>query len=202
MQGANNDIMLGIIRSKLLHFINRREKAYQSIVNKGQTVPDYSSKISAINDLRVQLKASEGWSLESNLNWIHAMNDKLIKILPSEFNDDPKQKRYRKHMLDLVSYCEDLFNSKPMFQNLIPTTMPEKIVKVKSTVLPARFGCSEDYFNAHIKDQDLTVLWATHEFMGVKDGTGEEWSVPKSFIENYPDHRTVGQEQTFGRRAS
>lgn len=108
---------LTIIRSKLSCFISRRERAYRAVVTGGHPVPDYAAKIRAINMLRNQLQASTAWDLQSNLRWIHAMRHLVTELLPYEFHDDPKQKVYRKHMVDLLNYCEDLLDSKPLFHS-------------------------------------------------------------------------------------
>jgi hypothetical protein len=113
---ADNNIIRDIIRSKIKCFINRRKRAYDSIVNAGYAVPDYAHKNRTIEALRIQLQASESWDLKAHLNWIHAMHDDITALLPYEFHDDPKQILYRKHMVDLLRYCEDLLNSKPLFQ--------------------------------------------------------------------------------------
>lgn len=179
---ANSEtITLGVIRDKLASLINRRAKAYEASIRKGHIIPHYAEKIRAIKALRAQLMASDGWELQSNLRWIHAMKGDLLLILPAEFHSDEKQKRYRKHMLDLIGFCEDLLNCKPLFSTINPTFMLfKKTVRVKGTVFADRFGCSEKYFAQHIKDHDLVVIWETGEFVGVKDGNAEEWSVPKT----------------------
>jgi hypothetical protein len=94
-----------------------RERAYKAVRSKGHPVPDYSLKMKAINSLRVQLSASAEWDLQSNLRWIHAMRHQIVELLPYEFHDDQKQLLYRKHITDLLNYCEDLLNSK---RNLKP----------------------------------------------------------------------------------
>lgn len=63
----------------------------------------------------------------------------------------------------------------------------------------SRFGCSEIYFNNHIKGRDLRVMWETVDFVGVKDANDEEWSIAKTHLVTTAP-KTVGEEQTFGRR--
>lgn len=105
------------LRARLMRFLNRREKAYKEIIKRGFRVPGYSHKAAAINAIRVQLRASETWTLRSHCLWISAMRDQLVSLLPFEFHDDPKQVAYRKHMIDLLCFCDDQVNSKPLFQN-------------------------------------------------------------------------------------
>lgn len=106
-----------IIREKLQAFITRREKAYKFIAEKGSAIPDYDKKIQAINTIRVQLQASRDWDLQAHLKWIHAMRDQIQILLPFEFHDDQKQRQYRERILNLLRYCEDLLDSKPLFNN-------------------------------------------------------------------------------------
>lgn len=103
------------IRGRITHFVNARQKAYEISVKKGRTIPGYAEKISAILMLKVHLQASEHWDLQANLRWIHQLRQQILVLLPSEFNEDPRQRKYRQHMLDLLSYCELLLDSKPMF---------------------------------------------------------------------------------------
>jgi hypothetical protein len=109
------DQVRDIIREKLLSLINRRERAYKSIVEKGSNIPDYDKKVRAINAIRIQLEASRDWDLQSNLRWIHAMREQIHIILPFEFHDDQKQRLYRERLLNLLRYCDDLLDTKPLF---------------------------------------------------------------------------------------
>lgn len=113
------DSTLSIIRTKLTHYVNRRARAYEFALSKGYAVEEYALKVRAITSLRIQLQASVTWSLHSNLQWIHVMHAELIKILPSEFSDH-KQKKYRKHILDLITFCEDLLTNNSSIQKLTP----------------------------------------------------------------------------------
>jgi hypothetical protein len=108
------ELVRDLIRKKLNAFITRREKAYQHMISKGHAVPAYGEKMQAIKSLRVQMNASASWDLRSNLLWIHSMRDQIHVLLPFEFHDDPKQRAYRKRILDLLRYCEDLLISKPI----------------------------------------------------------------------------------------
>ena len=113
----NANLCRDLIRSKLSRFINNRERAYGVIVKKGFTVPEYDIKMRAIKFLRIQLDASRDWDLQSHLRWISAMRQLITTLLPFEFHDDPKQRAYRKHMVDLLNYCNDLLNTTPHFIN-------------------------------------------------------------------------------------
>lgn len=117
------DVIKDIIRSKLKAFVTRREHAYKAIIHSGITVPDYATKARAIEVLKIQIEASKSWTLEAHLRWIHVMHDEITALLPYEFHDDPKQKIYRKHMLDLLNYCEDLLNSKTNVQLFKPLSL-------------------------------------------------------------------------------
>lgn len=105
------------LRTRLMRFLNRRERAYKEILKKGFKIPDYAEKTEAIQAIRVQLAASTDWTLRSHYLWICAMQEKICKLLPFEFHDDHKQITYRKHILELLAFCDDQVNSKPLFQN-------------------------------------------------------------------------------------
>lgn len=111
-----SDKTLAILRGKLHGFITARQKAYAAVVAKGKLPIDYAEKISAILMLRVQLEASSGWDLAAHLKWISAMRPQIMAILPAATNESPRMLKFRKHMLDLLSYCDDLADSKPLFQ--------------------------------------------------------------------------------------
>ena len=111
----NQLLVRDIIRTKLKRFVNMREQAYKKILSSGYAVPGYSLKMQCINAIRTQLEASKNWNLQANLSWVVAMYPNIVALLPREFHDDPKQQVYRKHMLDLLNYCKDLLNTKPMF---------------------------------------------------------------------------------------
>jgi len=104
------------LRTRLMRFLNRRERAYKIIQKKGFAVPDYSSKVKAIKAIRIQLMASDGWTMKSHCLWICAMSKQIKSLLPFEFHDDPAQQTYRKHMLQLLAFCDDVVNSKPLFK--------------------------------------------------------------------------------------
>jgi hypothetical protein len=110
------DKTLTIIRAKLDGFVKARQKAYQAVVAKGKMPLDYAEKISAILMLRVQLEASSGWDLTAHLKWISAMRPQIMAILPAANSESPRMLKFRKHMLDLLGYCDDLADSKPLFQ--------------------------------------------------------------------------------------
>lgn len=94
-----------------MRFINRRERAYKEIRKRGYPVPEYERKKNAITALRAQLEASATWSLNSHVLWICAMRPQLATLLPFEFHDDPKQVAYRKVIIQLLNYCDDLMNT-------------------------------------------------------------------------------------------
>jgi len=101
------DIIRNELRDRLMRFINRRERAYKEIRKKNLPVADYKKKLDAMERLRVQLVASTGWSLRSHIMWICAMRADIVTLLPYEFHDDPKQVTYRKHISDMISWCDD-----------------------------------------------------------------------------------------------
>jgi hypothetical protein len=41
----------------------------------------------------------------------------------------------------------------------------------------ATFGCHEKYFNLHIENQELVVLWVGEKVSYVKDSNGEQWAI-------------------------
>lgn len=108
VQNNFNECTKAIIRNKLSGFITRRQHAYDAMTKRGYTVPDLARKNKAIAALRDQLEASRDWSLRSHLLWICAMRHLITTLLPYEFHDDAKQVKYRKRIVDLLNYCEDL----------------------------------------------------------------------------------------------
>jgi hypothetical protein len=102
------------IRTTLMRFINRREFAYKAVIKAGHQVPDYKRKRAAIDKLRIQLAASATWSLTQNIKWIVTMRTDIMLLLPFEFHDDPKQVAYRNHIREVINYCEDSINPKPI----------------------------------------------------------------------------------------
>jgi hypothetical protein len=117
MREDNDELIRDIIRSKIKCFVNRRERAYKFILHSGHPIPDYHNKARAIDALRIQLNASIRWNLEAHLKWIQAMHDDIVVLLPYEFHDDPKQKKYREHIMHLLDYCRDLLNTKSQNYN-------------------------------------------------------------------------------------
>lgn len=103
-----NHVTKQIIRIKLAGFITRREHAYDAMTKRGRAVPDLAVKMNAIKALRKQLDASRDWDLKAHLLWIGAMRHMITTLLPYEFHEDEKQRRYRKRIVDLLNYCEDL----------------------------------------------------------------------------------------------
>jgi hypothetical protein len=39
------------------------------------------------------------------------------------------------------------------------------------------FGAHEKYFNLHIENQELVVLWVGEKVSYVKDSNGEQWAI-------------------------
>ncbi len=95
------------LRETLMRFINRRERAYKETLKLKRPVPEYAQKVQAITRLRTQLSASRDWTLMQNIKWIVAMRSDITLLLPFEFHKDEKQRTYRKHITELLNYCED-----------------------------------------------------------------------------------------------
>lgn len=77
-----------------------------------------------------------------------------------------------------------------------------KFVRVKNNTRAEHVGCSQKYFDAHLKDQDLRVNYQTTTFYGVTDPNGEEWNIDGDHVLDPAKtavHNTVGHELTFGR---
>jgi hypothetical protein len=49
--------------------------------------------------------------------------------------------------------------------------------KFKTKLTYQVFGCHEKYFDLHIKDQDLIILWVGEKVSYVKDSNGEQWAI-------------------------
>jgi hypothetical protein len=115
MHCDNNKRTRDIIRAKLTGFVRARQHAYESVIKKGGTIPEYREKISVIIMLSVQLQASANWDLHAHMNWIIAMRPQILTLLPSENHSDSRHRSFRKHMLDLLSYCELMHDTKSFF---------------------------------------------------------------------------------------
>lgn len=96
------------IRTRLMRFVNCRERAYNVMRKKGFPVPDYAGKIVSIIFIRTHLQASENWSLTAHVRMIAGNMRKHIHVLlPFEFHEQERQRSYRKHILDLLQFCDD-----------------------------------------------------------------------------------------------
>lgn len=77
-----------------------------------------------------------------------------------------------------------------------------KTVFVKPDLTPEAFGCEKKYFNRHIINRPLKLIWMMKEMAGIKDEEGEEWTISKTLLMDTPTYRTVGEELTTGNRLS
>lgn len=101
------------LRSRLMRFCNCRERAYEVMRRKGYPVPDYSAKLAAILFIRIHLQASTHWPLAPHLRMVAVTLRKHITVLlPFEFHDEDRQRSYRKHILDLLTYCDEQMQRK------------------------------------------------------------------------------------------
>lgn len=123
METSSNDRkVLREIRDRLMRFCNCRERAYEVMRKKGYPVPDYSAKIASILFIRIHLQHSENWPLKPHFRLVSETLRKHINtILPFEFHEQDRQRSYRKHIIDLLRFCDDrmpksqisLFTNKP-----------------------------------------------------------------------------------------
>src|SRR5687767_5974423 len=110
---SNERKVTGEIRTRLMRFANCRERAYNVMRKKGYGVPDYSAKIASIIFIRVHLQASEQWNLTGHVRMVSETLRKHIHvILPFEFHEQDRQRSYRKHIVDLISFCDDQMEKK------------------------------------------------------------------------------------------
>lgn len=113
---------LSEMRTRLMRFTQSRERAYNAIRKKGYAVPDYSAKIAAILFIRIHLQASEAWSFAAHVRMIaETLRKHITVLLPYEFHEQGRMRSYRKHILDLLAFCDErmpktqftLFTRKP-----------------------------------------------------------------------------------------
>jgi hypothetical protein len=119
---SNERKILSELRTRLMRFCNCRERAYNMMRKKGYAVPDYSAKIASILFIRIHLQASESWPLAPHIRMIsETLRKHIHTILPFEFHEQDRQRSYRKHILDVLRFCDDrmekkqirLFTNKP-----------------------------------------------------------------------------------------
>lgn len=105
---SNEGKVLREIRTRLMRFCNCRERAYNVMRKKGYAVPDYSAKIAAILFIRIHLEASEQWPLAAHVRMIaETLRKHIAVLLPHEFHEQDRQRSYRKHILDVLRFCDD-----------------------------------------------------------------------------------------------
>lgn len=95
------------LRNRLTRFINRREHAYKEAIAKGNEVPHYAERMTAISLLRIQLEASATWDLKAHINWIYSMRANIMLLLPSRFHKSQAQIKYRERITALITWCDD-----------------------------------------------------------------------------------------------
>lgn len=101
------------IRDRLMRFCNCRERAYSVMVKKGYPVPDYSTKLAAILFIRTHLQASEKWSLAGHVRLVgETLREHISLLLPHEFHEQNRLRNYRRHILDLLRFCDDCLDKK------------------------------------------------------------------------------------------
>lgn len=119
---SNEGKILTEIRTRLMRFCNGRERAYNVMRKKGFPVPDYSAKLAAILFIRIHLQASERWPLAAHVRMVaETLRKHITVLLPHEFHEQDRMGSYRKHILDLLRFCDDrmarkqrsLFNHNP-----------------------------------------------------------------------------------------
>lgn len=105
---SNERKLLTEIRTRLMRFTNCRERAYDVMRKKGYPVPDYSAKIASILFIRIHLQASESWDLTAHVRMVaETLRRHITVLLPSEFHEQDRQRSYRKHIIDLLRFCDD-----------------------------------------------------------------------------------------------
>lgn len=109
MQLNSNEAKIrGEIRTRLMRFTNCRERAYNVMKKRGHAVPDYSAKIASIIFIRIHLQASESWDLKAHVRMVaETLRKHIITLLPFEFHEEDRQRSYRKHIIDLLQFCDD-----------------------------------------------------------------------------------------------
>lgn len=105
---SNERKIIAEIRSRVMRFCNCRERAYQVMRKKGFAVPDYSAKLAAILFIRIHLQASDQWPLAAHVRLIgETLRKHITVLLPHEFHEQDRMRSYRKHILDLLRFCDD-----------------------------------------------------------------------------------------------
>lgn len=91
------------IRRRLIVLCNHRERAYREARSHGNLVPHYRLKKEAIERIRIQLKASNSWTLDAHLKMVHGLAELIELILPEA---DSRFVKFRRSMVDMVVWCE------------------------------------------------------------------------------------------------
>ena len=110
---SNEGKILSELRTRLMRFCNCRERAYQVMRRKGYPVPGYSAKIAAILFIRIHLQASERWPLAPHVRMVAVtLRRHITELLPFEFHEEDRQRSYRKHIIDLLRFCDERMEKK------------------------------------------------------------------------------------------
>lgn len=105
------------IRERLMRFVNRRERAFREI-RRRQPSANFRHQLEAIEAIRIQLQASAQWSLASHVRMVVALRYKILLLLPSKDHHIKGELTYRKHMIELVNFCEDQLGEPYLFKQL------------------------------------------------------------------------------------
>lgn len=95
---SNDSKLLKEIRTRLMRFINRRERLLREERSRGLAVPDINRKSKAIAVLKAQLQASCRWNLRSHILWISALRDEIRLLLPEKWE-------YRQAIVWVLNFC-------------------------------------------------------------------------------------------------
>lgn len=127
---SGEDKIRNEIRGRLMRFTNCRERAYEYVRKKGHPVPDYTDKVAAILFIRIHLQASASWDLKAHIRLIaKTLRVHIETLLPFEFHDDKRQLSYRRHIEDLMKYCDrEMPKIETQLFNLNPADMNKPIV--------------------------------------------------------------------------
>lgn len=101
------------IRRRLITLCNSRERAYREARSHGQPVPKYRIKKEAIERIRIQLQASDQWTLEQHIKMVHGLSEMIEAIIPDYLS---RFHGLRRQVIDMVTWCEGQFQQRNLNQ--------------------------------------------------------------------------------------
>ncbi len=101
------------IRRRLMALCNQRERAYCEARSHGIMVSKYRLKKEAIERIRIQLRASDQWTLDAHIKMVHGMSDLIEAILPEA---DSRFVKFRHSIVDMVRWCDDQLHQRKLNQ--------------------------------------------------------------------------------------